>query len=512
MPNLTLPRVTRPRPVPAILSLLALILPAVVVAVAALTRRGWMPIVLWAGAGVTLIFALVLQRFVAGRALASPLSGLPAAVAVLAIWLGRPDPHDPAAFFALGGLLLLAVTLFAGYALGATGAPALRHARAMAKRLASRVRWPDDLDACRHVPEVKELRDALRHEAAPAMSLLVDQPPAVRIAALAALEYRRSWRRGQPDLVLEIAKGDDQAEIRAAALLALGSVNQRLIVEEMAECLRDPAAIVRQAAADALLWDCERRWIWVRHAVHEALADPRFERDGPIALSVGRFTEQAVSDLAAWATEAGPLGLRATQTLAHHYNDRIAESNDPKLLAELRDHVASPRASAMLRIELATLLRRFGSFTPGLLETLLDPANPSPLRLFAVEALLQRGVDDRSIEVLRQVAKQPNRELAMQAAVIVQKYLHVDLGLAIGQPPPALHTRQAAEVTRRVIQWSESVPARPRSSSLVPRKSSLAAKKPSAPGLPDSVLSLPPSVTGMPPAAEEPKFIPLEWD
>jgi hypothetical protein len=457
------------------------------------------------------VLALVLQRFVAGRALASPLSGLPAAVAGVVVWLGRPDPNDPAAFFAMGGLLLVAVGFFAAYALGASGAPELRRARKLAKRLASRTRWPEDLDACRHVAEVKELRDALRHEAAPAMTLLTDQPPSVRIAALASLEYRRSWRRGQPDLVLEIAKSDPQAEIRAAALLALGSVNQRLIVEEMAESLRDPASIVRQAAADALLWDCDRRWIWVRHAVHEALADPSFERDGPIALSVGRFTEQAVSDLAAWATESGPLGLRATQTLAHHYSDRITESNDPKLLGELRDHVASPRASAMLRIELATLLRRFGSFTPGLLETLLDPANPSPLRLFAVEALLQRSVDERSIEVLRQVAKQPNRELAMQAAIIVQKYLHVDLGLAIGQPPPALHTRQAAEVTRRVIQWAESIPARPRASSMIPAKSSLVAKKPPT-GLKDSVLSLPPSVTGMPPAAEEPKFIPLEWD
>lgn len=511
MTTLKLPRVTKPDALPVVLSILALLFPAALLAVAALTGSGAMPIILWAGAGATTLLAIVLQRFVAGRAIRSPLTGLPAVAAAAALWLGRPDPRDPFAFFALGLLVLLAAGLFAGYALRATGAPALRRARHLARELASRTDWPEDLDACRHVPEVKALRDALRDEAAPAMQLLTDHPPTVRIAALAALEYRRGWRRGQPDLILEIAKSDPQAEIRAAALLALGSINQRLIIEEMCLCLRDPDQVVRQAATDALLWDCERRWIWVRHAVHEALADPRFERDGPMCLSIGRFSEQAVSDLAAWATEAGTLGLRATQTLAQHYNDRIAESNDPKLIAELRDHVASPRASAMLRIELAQLMRRFGSFTPGLLETMLDPANPSPLRLFAVEALLQRGVDAKSVEVLRQVARQPNRELALQAAIIVQKYLQVDLGLAIGQPPPALHTRQAAEVTRRVIQWAESVPAMPKSS-LIPAKASRpGAPKPPPTGLQDSELALPPSVTGQP-ARDEAKFIPLEWD
>src|SRR5204863_2688441 len=115
-----------------------------------------------------------------------------------------------------------------------------------------------------------------------------------------------------------------------------------------------------------------------RHAVHEALADPRFARDGAIVLGAGSFGPQAASDLAAWATEAGTLGMRATQTLAVHYSRRLAEGADPKLLAQLTDHVASTRSSAILRIELAHLLRKYGYFTPELLEQLLDPANPSP--------------------------------------------------------------------------------------------------------------------------------------
>jgi hypothetical protein len=521
MSNLKLPRVTRPRPVPALVSAIVLILPAVLLAGAAVTRRGEQPIVLWVGAAIAALIAVVLQGVVTGRPMRSALTALPAVVGLVAFWLGRPGLHDPIALLTLGVLTVLATGLFAGYALQQTGATSLREAREIGRRLAARTEWPEDLDACRHVPEVKALREALRDEAAPAMQLLTDQPPAVRIAALAALEYRRVWRRGQPDLILEIAKSDPQAEIRAAALLALGGVNQRLIVEEMANSLRDPSSIVRQAAADALLWDCERRWIWVRHAVHEALADPRHARDGALTLTLGRFSEQAVSDLAAWATEAGTLGIRAAETLAQHYNNRIAESSDPKLLGELQDHVASSRSPAILRIELAQLLRRFGSYTPGLLESMLDPANPSPLRLFAVEALLQRKVDEKSIEVLRQVARQPNRELALQAAIIVQKYLHIDLGLEIGQPPPALHTRQAAEVTRRVIQWAEQSPITPPrpSSQLGPRPShaggsktgSKTGSKAGSP-LPDSVLSLPPSVTGQPAPGEEKKFMPLEWD
>src|SRR5262249_19840627 len=144
---------------------------------------------------------------------------------------------------------------------------------------------------------------------------------------------------------------DPQPEIRAAAALALSGVQQRLLLEELAECLRDPSPLVRKATADALLRDCDRRWIWIRHAMHEALGDGRYARDGALVLTGASFSDQAVFDLAAWATEAGALGIRATQTLAMHYSQRLAAGSDPKLLAQLRDHVASPRASAILRIE-----------------------------------------------------------------------------------------------------------------------------------------------------------------
>ena len=37
---------------------------------------------------------------------------------------------------------------------------------------------------------------------------------------------------------------------------------------------------------------------------------------------------------------------------------------------------------------------------------------------------------------------------------MVQRRLGVDLGLGLGQPLPPLQSRQAAEITRRVMQWA----------------------------------------------------------
>ena len=37
---------------------------------------------------------------------------------------------------------------------------------------------------------------------------------------------------------------------------------------------------------------------------------------------------------------------------------------------------------------------------------------------------------------------------------MVQRRLGVDLGLALGEPLPPSHSRQAAEVTRRLMQWA----------------------------------------------------------
>jgi hypothetical protein len=93
-----------------------------------------------------------------------------------------------------------------------------------------------------------------------------------------------------------------------------------------------------------------------------------------------------------------------------------------------------------------------------LLEKLLDPANPASLRLIAVEALLNEKHDAQvpaeALAALRDLARLPNREIALATADLVQKHLGVDVGLPPGKPLPPLHSRHAAEVTRQVMTWA----------------------------------------------------------
>jgi hypothetical protein len=76
------------------------------------------------------------------------------------------------------------------------------------------------------------------------------------------------------------------------------------------------------------------------------------------------------------------------------------------------------------------------------------------LRVLAAGAVLSRRGDPRAVEVLREAARQPNREIALAAASIVQKYLSLDMGLPVGAALPATNSREAADVTRRVLKWA----------------------------------------------------------
>ncbi|HEV3145476.1 MAG TPA: HEAT repeat domain-containing protein [Gemmataceae bacterium] len=418
-------------------------------------QRTW----LWGGAAAHLVFGGLIFRMAPSRPLLHPISLIPCVTGLFWLWVAKPDFQSPFICLAQALLLLMPACLMAVQTVAASGAPALRRARTLTQRLARRANWPPDLNACRQMPEVRELRDAIFQEMGPVLPFLQHPCPQLRMVILAALEFRKTWHYGQPELVLALAQKDTVPAIRAAALLALGSVPHRQLIEPMAECLRDPAPEVRRAAAEALLWDIDRRWVWIRNAVHEALAEPRYAKDGPLTVATGSFTPQAVSDLTTWAGENGALGIRSTQTLIDHYRRQLAEQPEPMEIAQMRDQVASNRISAVLRVELAQLLHAHALLTDALREQMLHPNNPSSLRLVAVESMLQQGQEELAVEALRNVARQPNRELALTAAILVQKYLHIDMGLQLGAPPPALHTRQAAEVTHRVIQWAQNASA-----------------------------------------------------
>jgi hypothetical protein len=55
---------------------------------------------------------------------------------------------------------------------------------------------------------------------------------------------------------------------------------------------------------------------------------------------------------------------------------------------------------------------------------------------------------------LHDLARLPNREIALAVADVAQRRLGVDFGLPPDQPMPAVQSRVAAEVARRVLAWA----------------------------------------------------------
>ena len=107
----------------------------------------------------------------------------------------------------------------------------------------------------------------------------------------------------------------------------------KVFVEALAGFLRDPAWEVRRAAMEALLWDTESRWAWIRHLVRQALSDPIYQGDGPLRHDGQLFTPEAVTDLTAWSEEKGCLGDRAAQTLGRHYSRALsAGTSGPRVV------------------------------------------------------------------------------------------------------------------------------------------------------------------------------------
>jgi HEAT repeat protein len=384
------------------------------------------------------------------------------------LWLGREpaDLNDWYLHFAQALLLLVSLVIFGFQVLFDSGAPEWRRAHVLARRLVERTAWPSPLAASRLLPEVKALREALHMDAGPALGLLGHVRPEVRIAALAALEFRKYWRPGQAELVLQIARQSAEPAVRAAAMSALANVDDRTLVEQLAEFLRDPSPEVRRAASEALLWDTGTRWPWIRLAVRRALADSQISEEGPFLPSGQLLTDDAIKDLTAWTGEKGFLAVRAALVLGNHYERVVADRYDSELITQLQQQVADGHVAAALRIQLAHLLQRHNLLERPLQEALLDPLNPSPLRLVAADSLLAKGRHAGAIAALKEVARLPNREIALTTAEIVQRRLHIDLGLPMGQSTPPIHSRLAAEVTRHVMTWA--VQAAPNESSVEP--------------------------------------------
>jgi hypothetical protein len=435
-----------------------LLLPTGLLLFAALRTRNESNFVLWMGTAFQLLVCILsfLSRF--GRQQIAPSVITLYLIALGWLWWGSGTHDDWYQHFGRAILLVVPMVVFAMQTLTESGAPALRRARLLAQRLANRQEWPADLGACRTLPEVKALREALHVDPTPALALLHHPRLQVRVAALAALEFRKEWRPGQAEYVLHVAQTAAEPAVRAAAVTALGNLDERPLVETLAGFLRDSSWEVRRAAIEALLWDSEHRWSWIRHAVRATLADPALHEDGALLHDGNVLTPEAVNDLNAWATEKGLLATRSALTLAAHYHRAMNEQPDDGLIQSLKQRLADHRVPAILRMELARMLWQSQELDRSLIESLLNPANPAPLRLTAVEALLsdqrQAHPPAEAMAALRDLARLPNREIAVATADLVQRRLGPDMGLVPGQPLPQLHSRQAAEVTRRVMTWA----------------------------------------------------------
>jgi hypothetical protein len=432
-----------------------LLLPAVLLLAGSVRSTSSHTGILWLGA-LFQVLACVLALYSRLRD-EEPIGSVAIMLYVIALgWLtlGAPGLDGWFMHLSLAVLLMVPLLLFANQCLKESGAPVLRRARQLAQRLANRKDWPASLHACRLLPEVKALRECLHIDASPALTLLSHNKPQVRVAALSALEFRQNWRAGQAETVLHVASCMQESEVRAAAIYALANTDERLVIEGLADFLHDPASRVRHAAVEALLWDTERRWPWIRMAVRHALADPVCQDDGPLSQEGNPLTTEAVADLTAWANEKGLLAIRAAQTLGLYYNQALAGDHDPALVNALRRQLADPHTPAILRLELARLLHHHRELNNQVLQQMLEPSNPAPLRLLAIDSLLADGPSVEASMALHDLARLPNREIALATAEVVQRRLSVNLGLPRGQPLPPVQSRQAAEVARQVMAWA----------------------------------------------------------
>lgn len=403
-------------------------------------------------------------------------------------WINTYGTHDTPAQLVRGLLLLVPVGLLVAHDLHKTGAEPRRRATRLCRKIQSRTRWPDRFADVETLPEVRQLREALWEDPGPVYKLLMDPRPEVRASGYAALFGRTEWSPRESYAVASLAQRVTEPGVRAMAVYALAHVKDAPSLEIISGFLRDPSPEVRMAASMVCVDTAGLKWAFVRDAVRATLSEPRLAKDGALPGTAGLLSPIAICDLMTWSNDGEPLGTRAIRTLIDHYAVCLQSSNYYDLVPVLSQQLTDPNTPSVLRVELAILMKNFGLLTPELLDRMSNADQPGPVRLLAAEVLLQNDPNDADgIDVLRGLGRQSNREMALAIARILQQYLNLDMGLQ--HDHLEVKSKQAGEVTRRVLNWAVGKLPDVRAEVGIPSPASL-------PGLPPAVV--PPTHPGQP--------------
>ena len=139
---------------------------------------------------------------------------------------------------------------------------------------------------------------------------------------------------------------------------AMERVQMDEVVIEVAQFMVDPSIEVRKAAVEALLWDGDHRWNWIRFTIRRVMADPLFMNDGPLLPDVeGQRIECQLF-------EAGGRHFQAVSCGRQIAKEKIALRRTGELAglprADISQHQFSSRKRGALAVEDGSVHRAGG--------------------------------------------------------------------------------------------------------------------------------------------------------
>jgi len=433
------------------LSLVILFAPALALGLVSLEYRNSL---LFIGSIAEILIAcLVIRSREVWRPPASALTVILYAMALGWLWVATGTASEPGLRLLRGSFILVAIGLWMVHDLTKSGVEPRRRAKKLTQKLLVRLRWPNTVMEFEEIPEVRQLHAAVRIDPSLAFVLIEDPRPDVRIAGLMALQGRPYWRWDEASVVLKVARSAREPEVRALALAALYNAAGGEFLRGLAPFLKDSSPDVRRVALETMLVDGERRWGYIREAIRSTLVDPALVSDGPLLGAAGRLPAVALCDLTGWAVEPAPLAERSVRTLLAHYDLALRNQQNVVLPTELSRQITEEATPAILRVELAHLMRRRGCIPTEQLDRMTDADQPGPIRLLAAEIMLTNDPNDQSgLDVLRGLGRQSNRDTAFAIARILQNIVGIDFGL----PPPGIAPtpKQSVDLTKKVAAWA----------------------------------------------------------